>query len=935
MTPERWQEVKEKLAAALERPPEDRGVYLDQACTEPALRREVESLIAAHEQTRTSFLTQPGAQLEEPMIGSRLGPYEILALIGAGGMGVVYRARDGRLDRDVAIKVLPLGLLIDEAVRKRFRKEALALAKLNHPNIAAVYDVGEQGGTDYLVMECVPGQSLAEVLRSGSMPDREAASLGLQVATALEEAHEQGIVHRDLKPGNIMITPKRQAKVLDFGLAKILRPLGEASATESFTQTQNVAGTLPYMAPEQLRGEPADARTDIHALGAVLFELVTGKRLHQEDSVPQLTDAILHQQPVAPRALNARVSPEMERIVLKCLEKEPENRYQSAKELGVDLRRLSVPSAASATGVARPTSRPWLGRLALGAGLCVLVVLTVIGYELFRTKLSPPLVASPGGWVQITDFADSAVSPALSPDGRILTFIRGGNTFYGAGQINALLLPNGEPVQLTHDSFMKMSPEFSPDGTNIAYTVRAGNDWDTWVVPALGGEPRLMMPNAEGLNWIAAQRLLFSEIKTGLHMAVVTASDSRGESRDVYVPPRERGMAHRSALSPDRKWVLVAEMDNGGWLPCRLLPFDGSSPGTRVGPRGSGCTHVAWSPDGTWMYFSSDVGGRFHIWRRRFPNGDLEQVTSGATEEEGIAMMPDGGSLITSVGSRESTLWVRDGTGERQISSEGYAESPRFSPDGKKLYYLVQRNGISGIFVSGELCVADLGTGRSEHLLPGFDVATGYDISPDGTEVVFSATNTENRTNLWLASLDFRFAPRQFSSPVNEDQPVWDSVGHIYFRAAEGKSNFLYRMNPDGSERVRALPDPILELETVTPDGRWALGTQMTGPLTVAIPLDGGVPVAICPGYCVSRWSEDGKTFTVRMDAATATLVVPVARANSPPPLPPAGIQSRADMEKIKGAKVLDGSIILGPKPGLSASLHQYVHRNLYRVPLR
>ncbi len=397
------------LAGALERTPGERRAYLDESCTDTALRREVESLIAAHEQGDRSFLERPAVGGDEILkAGTKLGPYEIVARLGAGGMGVVYRAHDGRLERDVAIKVLPLGLLADESARRQFRKEALALAKLNHPNIAAVYDVGEQEGADYLVMECVPGKSLAEEAAAASRPDKEVLTLGIQIAAALEEAHEQGVVHRDLKPGNIMVTPKRQVKVLDFGLARILRVAGDSSATASFAQTQNMAGTLPYMAPEQLRGEPADERTDIHALGAVLFEIVTGQRLYREDSTPQLTDAILHRQPVAPRALNARVSPELERIILKCLEKERENRYQSAKEIGVDLRRLSSASAVTAVAGARRATRRSVA-LPLAGAAAVALTLAAGGYFYFHR--APKLTEKDS--IVLADFTNTTGDPVF------------------------------------------------------------------------------------------------------------------------------------------------------------------------------------------------------------------------------------------------------------------------------------------------------------------------------------------------------------------------------------------------------------------------------------------------------------------------------------------------------------------------------------------
>jgi serine/threonine protein kinase len=273
--------------------------------------------------------------------GQVLGHYRVVEQIGAGGMGVVYRAHDERLNREVALKVLPPGALGDETQRKRFRKEALVLSKLNHPNIAHVYDFDSQAGIDFLAMEYVTGVTLAERLASGSLPEKEVVELGEQVAKTLEDAHEAGVVHRDLKPSNIMVTPKGQVKLLDFGLAKLLLA-SERDTTQSTSVAQDEGGgTLPYMAPEQLRSGLPDFRTDIYALGVVLYELATAHRPFEEKLSTALLDDILHKEPPTPGRFQPRLSSRLEEIILKCLEKDPDYRYQSARELAVDLHRLS------------------------------------------------------------------------------------------------------------------------------------------------------------------------------------------------------------------------------------------------------------------------------------------------------------------------------------------------------------------------------------------------------------------------------------------------------------------------------------------------------------------------------------------------------------------------------------------------------------------
>ncbi len=308
------------------------------------------------------------------MIGQTLRHYRITEQIGRGGMGVVYRARDEHLSRDVAIKVLPEGTLADETARKRFRKEAEALSKLNHGNIQTVHDFDTQDGVDFLVMEFIPGTGLNEKLTAGALTEKDVARLGMQLAEGLAAAHEQGVLHRDLKPGNLRVMPDGRLKILDFGLAKLLRPVSDVAATETFTETQAMAGTLAYMAPEQLHGEPADKRSDIYAAGVVLYEMATGQRPFRQELATRLTDAILHEVPPAPSSVNHRVTVGMESIILKCLDKEPERRYQSPKELRVDLERLSA-GAAVVTAWARPRR---LGRLALAGVLAALLV--VVGY---------------------------------------------------------------------------------------------------------------------------------------------------------------------------------------------------------------------------------------------------------------------------------------------------------------------------------------------------------------------------------------------------------------------------------------------------------------------------------------------------------------------------------------------------------------------------
>ena len=892
-------------------------------------------------------------------IGQTIGRYRIDGQVGAGGMGVVYRAYDLKLQRAVAIKVLAPGTLDDDTARKHFRNEARLLSRLNHSAIQTIHDFDTIDGHDLLVSELIPGVSLDDRVAGGPLPEQEVVRLGTQLVQGLSVAHAAGVLHRDLKPANLRLTPDGVLKILDFGLATLSREaLQTVSTTMSLADAPNsVAGTLPYMSPEQLLGEVIDERSDLYSAGCVLYELAAGRRPFDERVTARLTNAILHDTPAPLRQMNGNLSAELDRITLKCLEKDPDLRYQSAKDLLADLKRLSGVGTASAS-VARSSGERSPRRIGLAAGIFGVAIVAAVLLAVFApggsSQAGPSL-----RWEQLTNFTDSAMAPAISPDGKIVAFIRGPGRIGGStltGQIWIKPLPDGEAVQLTNTNASRATPAFSSDGTRLYFTQVEGRfQWNTYQVSLLGGqEPRLVIPNATGLNVIGNDRILFSEMKEGIHMALATSNLSRSDKRDVYVPPdTANGMIHRSAISPDGRWVLGAEMDSRWWVRCRLLPFDGSSPGREVGPQGS-CTAVAWSPDGRWMYFTVDeTSTGFHIWRQQFPDGTPEQLTPrGASEEEGLAVSPDGTFLITAAGGQEASIWFHDENGDRQITSEGFAFLTTVSPDGKRIYYL-RRTAGSRSFLSGELYAADLTTGRSERLLPGM-ILSHYAVSRDGKQLAVVPEVGGDQIGVWLADATGVEPPRRISSS-QAHRVAFGAPGEIVYESGEQVS-YLMRIGEDGSGERRAHAEPIVQLMSVSPDGKWAIvgaaemgrhGAGVT--LMKVLPLSGGDSATICDncilGFGSARmfssfatWSHDGKWIYIPLryfsSGSTKTLAIPV-RAGAIPAADVRRVTTEEGFLRIPGACLInENDVAPGANPATYAFARASARTNLFRIYL-
>ncbi|HWU37975.1 MAG TPA: protein kinase, partial [Candidatus Acidoferrum sp.] len=611
MHAERWRKIEQLYLAALEREVSERSAFLQEACAgDEELRGKVEALLARDQQAE-NFLQSPVLEIvgkawaqdlptagppgePERLAGQKISHYRVLEKLGGGGMGVVYKAEDTRLGRQVALKFLPEEMAQDKQALERFKREARAASSLNHPNICTIHDIDEHEGRFFIVMELLEGQTLQRRIAGKPLPSELVLKLSIPIADALEAAHAKGIVHRDIKPANIFITQRGQVKVLDFGLAKLAKPVigGVTSALSEKGQTEEgvIIGTVAYMSPEQAQGKKVDARTDIFSFGSVLYEMVTGRCAFEGETKLAMLSAVLDKEPTPVSAIVPEAPPELEKLIARCLRKDPERRIQHMGDVKLALEELKEESDSGKLRASTPPRRHISAPLV--TVLAVLALAMAVAAVVWLRNPSKP--ADRSEWVQITNLPDAVSQPALSPDGRMLAFVRGPDTFAGPGQIYVKMLPEGEPVQLTRDNLQKMSPVFSPDGSKIAYTTVATSHWDTWAVPVISGQPQLWLPNASGLVWSGRDKILFSEIKDNdIHMALVAAEESRAGQRDIYVPPGKEGMAHRSYPSPDGRWALVVEMDRGVWLPCRLVPLDGNSAGRQVGPPDAGCTFAA------------------------------------------------------------------------------------------------------------------------------------------------------------------------------------------------------------------------------------------------------------------------------------------------------------------------------------------------------
>lgn len=817
MTPERWQEVKKVLAGALERPSDQRGVYLDQACTDPDLRSQVESLIAANDGGQTSFLNPPTVTSAPLQKGTQLGEYTILAQIGAGGMGEVYSARDKRLNRDVAIKVLPPFVSADPDRLRRFDQEARAAAALNHPNILAVFQMGTYEGAPYLVSELLEGSTLRDQLRRGPMPLRRAIDCGVQIARGLAAAHEKGIAHRDLKPENLFVTRDGTVKILDFGLAKLTQsPLAADSNLPTFTSLTEpgvILGTVGYMSPEQVSGKAADHRVDIFAFGAVLYEMLTGRRAFQKNTSVETMNAILNEEPPGISEAGQKTPAALQRIVWRCLEKHPEQRFQSASDLAFALEALPDASEISPAPIRRSRSRRiWLWTAAaLAAGILVWIIANRAAPE-FQNPLSN------AQFTPLSNFRGGETNPAISADGKFVAFIsdRSGTFDIWLIQSDGSSLANLTQGRIGDARAPLRAVGFSGDGSQVWSGGTPEKRLMLW--PLIGGSPHdFLDAHAAEVAWSPdGSQVVYHSWQPGDPTFV---ADRNGANQRQIVQNEPGLHNHYPVWSTDGRWIYLV----------RGRPATEEMDLWRISPNGQKLeqlTHLATDVayptpiNGRTLLFvahSQDGAGPW-LWAIDIQSRKVYRVSSGVEEYTAVTATADGRRLAASIVNPRAGLWsipiaqavVKEQNVEPFQLPTARAWAPRFAAG--TLFYLSSRDGADGLWRYRDSQALEIWKGSEGAL------SAPAAVSADGQSVAF---------------------------PLRRS----------------GKQQ-MQVMAADGTQ-LRPLTDAVdvRGAASWSPDGKWivAAGSDATGPGLFKLPVDAGPAVRIATGpFLDPVWSPRG-----------------------------------------------------------------------------
>jgi serine/threonine protein kinase len=771
--------------------------------------------------------------------GSKLGPYEILGQIGAGGMGEVYRAKDPRLGREVAIKVLPASFSQDADRLRRFEQEARAAGVLNHPNITAVYDIGTHEDAPYVVQELLEGETLRSILSGGKLSPRKAIDYSMQIAHGLSAAHEKGIVHRDLKPENLFVTKDGRLKILDFGLAKLTMAESAASSTTNLpTETRGtepgvVLGTLGYMSPEQVRGKPADARSDIFSFGAILYEMLSGKRAFHGDSAADTMSAILREDPPDLSVTNQSISPGLERIVRHCLEKNPEQRFHSAHDLAFDIEALSHTSA-PAGPLPAVRSRRIPPSALVAAGVLAGILLAYLALRALPGRPAPTATDSPT-FHRLTNLSGAEDFPSLSPDGKLLAFV---HVSAKSSNIWAQRTDSHRPTDITSDCGKESySPAFSPDGSLIAYGSLCGEGGLFLMGPAgenvrrltsFGSEPAW---SPDGREVVYSTERVFRPYGRSATSEIWAVEVGTGKTRKIFA-----GDAIQPSVSPHGLRIAYWALPEGGsqrdiWT----IPYRGHGAGERpvqVTQDAAVDWNPVWAPDGRSLYFLSNRDGAMNLWR--IPIDEATGKPLGPAESQRLPAREVGGIAV-----------ARDGRHLAYVDRETTFEIDRLSFDAQ-----------------GRL------TGKPEEIYKSSQEMSDLDVSPDGRLIAFDSRGAVQDDLFILATDGTGF--RQLIDDIPKDRsPSFSPDGkHLAFHSDRNGRYEIWTIALDGSglsQLTKTTGDTIFEAHW-SPDGRRM--AVRTNPNGFVIPLDekgraGAMEMipAPSPGTYVHplAWSSDGR----------------------------------------------------------------------------